>query len=438
MAQSYFLSKRTTSATFDLFVRQLPAARNYLVAAGLEDILGYVRSLRFGRDDISFLKKQRLFSCAFLKYLGNFQFSGDIWAMREGEVFFANEPVIRVTAPIIEGQLLESFFLNTVNLQTMLASKASRVVNAAGRRGVFDFSLRRTHGKSAALSAARSSYIAGAGGTSNCLAGTLYNIPVSGTMAHSFVVSFKSEKESFLAYSRAFPRRTILLVDTYDTKRGVLNAIDVGVSLKKSGYKLVGIRLDSGDIVAQSKYARRLLDKAGLAFVKIFASGSLDEYKIKKIIEEGGRVDNFGVGTNMGASVDAPSLDVIYKLGEVTDEAGEFLPTMKLSVGKVTYPGRKQVFRLRDRSSGFFARDILALEGEKVSGRPLLEKVISRGRVIYRPPSLGAIRDFSRRNLRLFPPALRRVDRAYQYPVVVSAKLKDLKAALTAQLSLRQ
>lgn len=438
MAQGYFFSRKSTSATFDLFVRQLPVNRAYLIAAGLQDILTYVRTLRFGPAEIAYLRKQRLFREAFLKYLANFKFSGDIWAMREGEIFFANEPVLRVTAPIIEGQILESFLLNTVNLHTMLASKASRVVNAAGGRGVFDFSLRRTHGPSAALAAARSSYIAGAGGTSNCLAGKIFDIPVVGTMAHSFVVSFESEKESFLAYAQAFPRRTILLVDTYDTKKGIASAIETGIVLKNSGYKLVGIRLDSGDITVLSKYARKRLDGAGLEFVKIFASGNLDERRIKKIVKEGGCVDHFGVGTNMGASVDAPSLDVIYKISEVIDRQGGSTPVMKLSAGKATYPGRKQVLRIADKKSGVFIKDILALDGEKVGGKPLLTKVVSGGKVIYRSPALGAIRNFSLKNLGNFSDGLRRIDGAFRYPVVISKELKDLKAALTAQLCLRQ
>ena len=382
MAQSYFLYKRDTFATFDLFVRELPRNRAYLVACGLEDVLNYIRGLKFSRQDLDYLSRQRLFSKSFLGYLGRFRFKGDIWAIEEGEIFFANEPIIRVTAPIIEAQIIESFLLNTINLQTMIASKASRVVSAAGTKGVYDFSLRRTHGQDAAIKVGRSSYICGFRGTSNVLSAKLYKIPAVGTMAHSFVMSFKHEMDSFLAYSNSFPEGTTLLVDTYDTKKGIENAIVIGLYLKERGHALRGIRLDSGDIVSLSKFARKRLDSAGLDDVKIFASGNLDEFKIKDLLERGARVDNFGVGTNMGTSIDAPCLDVIYKISEVTDESGKFMPTMKLSRGKVTYPGRKQVFRIQD-SKGIFIRDILGLEKEKIRGRPLLRKVVDKGRVIY-------------------------------------------------------
>ena len=338
MAQGYFVYKKDAFATFDLFVRALPKNRAYLVLCGLEEILGYLKNLRFSQEDIDYLSKQKLFSQDFLRYLANFRFSGCVWAMPEGTIFFAEEPVIRITAPIIEAQIIESFLLNTVNLETMVASKASRVVCAAGSKGVYDFSLRRTHGAGAGIKVGRATYIAGAKGTSNVLAGKLYKITIVGTMAHSFVMSFRQEMDSFLAYANTFPQATILLVDTYDTKKGIENAITLGLYLKEKGYRLQGIRLDSGNIVALSKLARKMLDRAGLRFVKILASGNLDEFKIEELLKKGARVDNFGVGTNMGSSVDAPSLDVVYKLSEVTDDYGRFSPTMKLSKAKVTYP----------------------------------------------------------------------------------------------------
>lgn len=437
MAESYLSYKRNAFATFDLFVREPPRNRAYLVACGLEDVLNYISDLRFSREDLEYLKRQNIFSADFLNYLSKFRFRGDIWAMPEGTVFFANEPIIRVTASIIEAQLIESFLLNTINLQSMIASKASRVVLAAEDRGVYDFSLRRTHGVSAGIKVARASFLAGFSGTSCVLAGKLYKIPITGTMAHSYVMSFKHELNSFLAYSSTFPERTTLLVDTYDTKKGIENAIRIGLYLKATKHRLQGIRLDSGDIVALSKLARRMLDKAGLNYVKIFASGNLDEFRLKELLAKGALVDNFGVGTNMGTSIDAPSLDVIYKISEVTDENGNFLPTMKLSKGKVTYPGRKQVFRIQDRKSRFI-KDILGLEKEKINGEPLLIKVVQKGRIIYRLPSLDKLRISVKNNLSKFPEAMKDVYSRYEYPVIISPQLKKLRRTLASQLEKRQ
>ena len=437
MAQSYFVYKKDTRATFDLFVRDMPQNRSYLVSAGLADILDYLKNLKFEPDDLNYLRSQRFFSASFLKYLSKFRFSGDIWAIPEGEIFFANEPALRITAPIIEAQIIESFLLNTINLQTMIASKASRVVNAAKGRKVYDFSLRRTHGTDAGLKVARSSYIAGCSGSSCVLAGKLYGIPVVGTMAHAFVMSFKEEIESFIAYANTFPSKTILLVDTYDTKKGVQNAVVTGLYLKEKGFSLQGIRLDSGDIASLSKLARSLLDKAGLRGVKIFASGNLDEFKINRLLLKGAKLDCFGVGTNMGTSSDAPSLDVIYKISEVTDESARFLPTMKLSKAKMTFPGRKQVFRIADKR-GRFIKDILALEKEKILGRPLLKKVIQAGRIVFNSPSIGVVRKSTQKILARFPEKIRDINAVYEYPVLISPGLESLRKKLSLQLEKRQ
>jgi len=437
MAQGYFVYKKDTFATFDLFVRELPENRAYLVFCGLEDILDYLKGLKFDKDDIDYLKKQKLFSPDFLKYLAGFKFSGDVWAMPEGTVFFNHEPVIRITAPIIEAQIIESFLLNTVNLQTMIASKASRVIYAAKDKGVYDFSLRRTHGSEAGIKVGRATYIAGARGTSNVLAGKLYKIPIAGTMAHSFVMSFRQEMDSFLAYANTFPRATTLLVDTYDTKKGIENAVTLGLYLKEQGYFLQGIRLDSGDIAALSKLARKMLDAAGLGFVKIFASGNLDEFKIKELLKEGAMVDNFGVGTNMGTSIDAPCLDVVYKLSEVTGEDGKFCPVMKLSKGKITYPGRKQVFRARGRS-GKFTKDIIGLEKEKINGKRLLIKVMEKGKLVYKPPSLEKIRKVLKDNFSGFPDGIKDTASRCSYTVAISPGLKKLSRDLSCQLTKRQ
>jgi nicotinate phosphoribosyltransferase len=435
MAECYFQDKIEATATFELFVRQLPGNRSFLMSAGLEDLLSFVRDLRFTPSDLKYLAGLKLFSRGFLKYLKDFKFTGDIWSMDEATVFFANEPLVRVTAPIIQAQLLEGFFLNTINLQTMIASKASRVVLSAKGRAVHDFSLRRAQGSDAGLKVARSAYIAGFSGTSNVLAGKSYGVPLSGTMAHSFVMAYESEIKSFQSYCRVFPSRAILLVDTYDTRAGLANAIKAGLELKKRGYALAGIRLDSGDIVSLSRLARKMLDKAGLKSTRVFASGNLDEFGIERIIKKGGRVDSFGVGTRMGTSSDAPWLDVNYKLSEITDKRGDFLPTMKLSRDKVTYPGRKQVFRVKDGNNRFI-KDIVALENEKIKGIPLLKPVILGGKRVAGFELLDDIRKRGRSELAGLPLALK-TNKAPKraYPVLISPELQELTDALFLKIN---
>jgi nicotinate phosphoribosyltransferase len=438
MAQGYWKAKKHGKlATFDLFVRQMPRDRGYLINAGLEDVLDYIENLKFSSEDIAYLQKQDLFSADFLDYLSRFKFRGDIWAMPEGEVFFANQPIIRVTAKIIEAQILESVLLNTVNLQAMIATKASRIVIAAKGKRVYDFSLRRTHGRDAALKAARSSYIGGFDGTSNVLAGKIYGIPIVGTMAHSYVMSFKKELDSFMSYAQVFPHKTILLVDTYDVRQGIAAAIKVGLMLKYQGHRLLGIRLDSGNLVSQSKIARKMLSDAGFPEVKIFASGNLDEYKIYELLRRGAIIDDFGVGTKMGVSQDAPFLDVIYKISEVMEEDGSFLPTMKLSQTKTTLPGRKQVYRI-ENSRGEFIKDILFLEGEKTKGRPLLKEVVCKGEIKYSKPTLNQIRDFTKRNLLALKAKYKKLVHPATYPVIVSPRLKHLMRHLSSQIKSRQ
>ena len=437
MAQAYFKYKRNTLACFDLFVRDLPLNRNYLLVSGLSDIIDFVSNLKFSKIALDYLKTKKLFSQDFLDYLKNFRFKGDLWALPEGELCFANEPILRVEANIIEAQILEGFLLNTINLQTMLASKASRIVIAAKDKQLYDFSLRRTQGQDAAIKAARCSYIAGFSGTSNVLAGFLYNIPVVGTMAHSFVMSFPKEIESFLAYSNCFPEKTILLVDTYNTEKGIKNAIKVGLQLKKRGFRLLGIRLDSGDIVSLAKKARQMLDRAGLNYVKILASGNLDEYKIEKILKSQPPIDSFGVGTHMGTSSDSPYLDVIYKLSQVSYDKKKFLPTMKLSQRKSNYPGRKQIYRIKDKD-GIFLRDILGLEEEKIKGIPLLRKVIDKGKIVYRSPNLEKIKEYALENLSYLSFSYKDINKKVVYPVIISKGLDKLTKDLRKNLKNRQ
>ncbi len=437
MAQVYFRRKRRTRATFDLTARRLPVNRSFLIAAGLHDILEYIRALRFTPDGLRYLRSLRIFSGEFLRYLAAFRFTGDIWAMPEGRVFFAGEPVVRVTAPVMEAQMIEGFLLNTINLQTMIASKAARVVQAAEDRAVYDFSLRRTHGADASVKAARSSYLAGCSGTSNVLAGRLYGIALSGTMAHSFVTAFGSEREAFRAYADVFRERTVLLVDTYNVGQGIRNAVRVGREMKKKGVSLMGIRIDSGDLIKAAGYARRCFDKAGLGHVKIMASGNLDERSIARIVAKGAPVDGFGVGTHMGTSSDAPVLDVIYKMSEVTDSAGRFVPVMKLSRAKATLPGRKQVYRV-SAPSGFFLKDIIALEKEKIPGTPLLVPVVQNGSVMYNIPKLEASRRRAAEDISSLPPGVRHIDGTIVYPVVLSTGLRNLRARLARALRARQ
>lgn len=437
MAEVYFRRKRHGRATFDLFARCLPRNRSFLLAAGLSDILDYIGDLRFRAEDLDYLRGLGLFSKEFLRYLRSFRFSGDIWAMAEGTVFFPNEPVLRVTAPIMEAQIIEGFLLNTINLQTMIASKAARVVLAARGRPVYDFSLRRTHGSDASLKVARSSYLAGFSGTSNVLAGKKYGIGLSGTMAHSFVMAFDSEWESFQAYAEVFPDRTILLVDTYDTRNGIRNAISAARRLSAKGHKLAGIRLDSGDLAAEAFEARKMLDSAGLKHAKIVGTGNLDERAISALIDKGAPIDSFGVGTHMGTSSDAPVLDVIYKMSEVTGDDGKFFPVMKFSKGKTTLPGRKQIYRVLGHGGGF-RRDIVGLEGEAVRGEKLLVPVVRKGRIIYKQPSLDRSRALAVESLARLPERLGSVKSAGHYSVTLSAKLSGLRARLAQGYPLRQ
>jgi nicotinate phosphoribosyltransferase len=435
MAESYYRHRFKAQATFDLFVRNLPKNRSYLLFAGLEDILRYLKNLKFTQDDLVYLERLG-FGQDFLTYLGKMRFHGDVWAMPEGSVFFPGESVVRITGSLIEAQMVESFLLNTVNLSTMVATKASRIVSAAHGRGVYDFSLRRTHGMDASLKAARSAFIAGCRGTSNVLAAKIYGIPVVGTMAHSYVMSFVKEKDAFRAFFEAFPDKCILLVDTYDTQEGIRNAILVAREFRSQGATLKGIRLDSGNILKLSKMARKMLDAAGMRDVRIFASGDLDEYKIDRLVRDGAPVNDFGVGTKMGASVDAPSLDVIYKIAEVTNEEGAFVPTMKFSEKKVTVPGRKQVFRIRDKK-GFYVRDVIGLEREDL-GEPMLKKVMQAGDVLIAPQPAAVIRETALKNLSFLKKSVKALHQPASFSVQTSAGLKTLIKDLSLKIKKRQ
>ena len=432
MCASYFDNKKFEPATFDLFIRRLPPNRSYFLFAGLEQVLLFLEKVRFTEEHIDFLKKQG-FKKEFLEYLKNFKFTGEVWSIPEGTIAFPNEPLIRVTAPIIEAQLIETFVLNTVNLQTTIATKASRVVTAAKGRTVIEFGLRREHGTDAGMKVARSSYIAGCNGTSNVLAGMKYDIPIFGTMAHSFIMLFEREIDSFRAFVKTFPDKSTLLIDTFDDIKGAEKAAIVAKELEEKGFKLGGVRLDSGDLAQLSKKVRELLDKNDLKNVKIFASGDLDEYKVEELLKEGAKIDAFGVGTKMGTSADRPYVDIIYKLSEKTNEKGKLSPVMKLSKGKTTLPGRKQVFRFKDEKSSF-VKDVIALEDEKIDGEPLLVKVMEKGRIVYDLPSLEEIRKRTLESLSRFPEKYKKLKGAPHYPVELSLELKKLMKELKGKL----
>ncbi len=433
MCASYFDNNKLEPATFDLFIRRLPENRSYFLFAGLEQALLFLENVKFTEKHLSYLQKQG-FNKQFLNYLRNFKFTGEVWAAPEGTVAFPCEPLIRVTAPIIEAQLIETFLLNTVNLQTTIATKASRVVNAAKGKTVIEFGLRREHGIDAGMKVARCSYIAGCQGTSNVLAGLTYGIPVFGTMAHSFVMSFEKEIDAFRAFARTFPSKSTLLIDTYDELAGAEKAAVVAKELEKAGCKLGGVRLDSGDLAQASKKIRALLDEKGLRYVKIFASGDLDEYRIAELLSKGAEIDAFGVGTRMGTSADKPYVDVIYKLCETTSAKGDFSPIMKLSEGKATLPGRKQVFRFKGKK-GFFAKDMIALADEKMEGEPLLAKVMENGKITRALPSLGEIRAAASENLSKLPEKYKKLTSAPAYPVELSRALEDLIKRLRRKLT---
>jgi len=432
MCAGYFDNKRNELATFDLFIRKLPPNRSYFVFAGLEQALLFLKKMEFSSEQINYLRTGG-FKEDFLNYLKAFRFGGEVWAVLEGTVVFPNEPLIRITAPIIEAQLVESFLLNTVNVQTMIATKASRVVNAAQGRAVIEFGLRRTHGTDAGMKAARCSYITGCTGTSNVLAGMKYGIPIFGTMAHSFVMFFDNEIEAFRVFAKTFPKASTLLIDTFDDIKGAENAAVVAKELEKKGFRLSGVRIDSGDLAEISKKVRALLDEKGLNHVKIFASGDLDEYKIVELLRKGAKIDSFGVGTRMNTSEDRPYVDIIYKLCEKLDKTGRFVPTMKLSQGKITLPARKQVFRIQD-SSGSFVKDIIALHDEKVEGKPLLVKVMDKGEIVYNLPTLGQIRKRALKQLSKLPEKYKRLKNAPSYPVELSPRLKKMLKELTSEL----
>ena len=428
MAQAYFREQRLGAATFSLFIRSYPANRSYFVAAGLRDVLDYLENLSFDNVALDYLAAQGFFTDDFLHYLSDLKFTGDVWAIPEGRLFFKDEPVLEITAPVIQAQIAETFVINQIHLQSLIASKAARCFHAAAGRTVVDFALRRTHGSDAGMKVARASYLAGFAGTSNVMAGKDYGIPIVGTMAHSFVMSFENEIDAFRAYARCFPSGTILLIDTYDTLAGAHNAAMVGREMAERGAKLIGVRLDSGDLPAQARAVRKILDNAGLEQTKILGSGGLDEYDLAAYSAEQVPFDSYGVGTKMGTSADAPWTDISYKMVEY---AGR--PVQKLSTGKISWPGKKQIFRqLNDRRK--LRKDVLGLRDEKLAdSEPLLEKVMENGRALKTPPLTMSRERFLDEFNRL-DHAVKAVSNPATYPIEYSDALRELQRHVDAAI----
>ena len=434
MAQAFFRQGMSATATFSLFIRTYPPNRAYFVSAGLEDVLGYLSNLNFSGRAIDYLRATDIFSDDFLEYLPNVRFTGSVRAIPEGRLYFTDEPAVEVTAPIIEAQLAETFIINQVNLQSMLATKAARCVWAAQGRGIADFASRRTQGTDAALKMARASYIAGFNSTSNVLAASLYGMPPAGTMAHSFVEAFATELDAFRAYAESFPDRTTLLIDTYDTIAGAWNAVQVAKEMEAAtgpdatGGKLVAVRLDSGDFDELSRKVRRILDDSGLDYVKILASGGLDEYELETLVKAGAPIDLFGVGTKAGVSADAPWSDMAYKL-----VCFDGRPVMKLSTGKVSLPGAKQVYRTRD-SGGMFARDIIALDDEDLpGGLPVLQEVMKDGERTGPAATLEEIRGRFQEDFAALDERFKALNNPPRYPVGISGRLERLTSDVREQ-----
>lgn len=431
MAQSYFQNKKFEPATFSLFIRSYPPNRGYFVSAGLEDVLGFLEGFSFDGEAIDYLNSTRMFATDFLDFLKGLRFTGEVWAIPEGRLFFKDEPVLEITAPIIEAQIVETFAINQINLQTLIATKAARCVHAAGGRLLVDFSLRRTHGVDAGMKVARSSYLAGFSGTSNVLAGSRYGIPIVGTMAHSFVSSFEREIDAFRSFAQSFPENSILLIDTYDPLAGARKAVEVAREMAAKGQRLRGVRIDSGNLSALARAVRRILDDAELEEVKIIGSGGLDEYDLAALAEANAPYDSYGVGTKMGVSGDAPWFDTAYKLVEHNGR-----PVLKLSTGKVSLPARKQLFRFVD-ARGRLQKDIIGLRSEGLAdAEPLLRKVMEDGKAKKPYPALNEIREKFLDEFRRLDDDVKAIRNPSVYPVGLSPQLKKLKDEIEQQLAL--
>ena len=422
MIQAYLDHGDTDTAVFELFVRSLPARRGFLMAAGLEQALDCLENLRFSAQEIAWLKSTGRFHQNLLDYFAALRFTGDVDAMPEGTVFFANEPILRLTAPLPQAQLVESRLINILHYQVLIAAKAARNVLAAPGKLLVDFGMRRAHGAEAGLMAARASYVAGFAGTATVLAGEQFGIPLFGTMAHSFIEAFSDESEAFETFARTRPDNVVLLLDTYDSEAAARKVVALAPRLKQAGIAIRGVRLDSGDLIALSKSVRAILDAGGLKDTTIFVSGGLDEDSLLAFAKAGAPIDGIGIGTAMTTSSDVPAIDCVYKLQEYAGIARR-----KRSENKATWPGRKQVWR-RYGADGRMAGDILALEGHAKAGEPLLQRVMHDGRRLQPAESLDAIRARVKLDLERLPEPLRKLQAGTIYPVAVAEDLVTLAA----------
>ena len=428
MMQAYLDHGDTGTAVFEFFMRKLPARRGFLLTAGLEQALDFLETLRFSPEDLAWLRESGRFGKGMLDYLAALRFNGDVHAMPEGTVFFADEPILRITAPLPLAQLIETRLINIVHFQCLVASKAARMMLAAPGKLMVDFGLRRAHGAEAGVMAARASYIAGFAGTATVLAGELYGIPIFGTMAHSFVQAHDDEAAAFELFAQSRPENLTLLIDTYDTEAGARKVVALAPRLAARGIKIGAVRLDSGDLAALSKSVRRILDQGGLNDVRIFASGGLDEDSVAAMLHAGAPIDGFGMGTSLTTSSDVPALDCVYKLQEY---AG--LARRKQSTGKATWPGRKQVWRRYD-ADGRMRGDILSLEDEAQEGEPLLQMVMQGGKRMAASPALADIRTRAAGELARLPAPLRRLEGAAPYPVEIGEALRRMAGDVDRRL----
>lgn len=457
MANGYFrYNLKDTVATFDMFFRKVPDNGGFAIMCGLQQVIEYLTNLKFTDEDISYLRSKYIFSEEFLQYLKNFEFSCDVYAVEEGTPIFPNEPIVTVTGPVIQAQFVETAILLYINHMSLIATKANRIVRASGGRAIMEFGARRAQGGDAAIYGARAAYIGGCAGTSNVISDCMFDIPAMGTMAHSWVQLFDSEEDAFRAYAETYPSNCVLLVDTYNTiKSGVPNAIKVfNEVLVPNGYRPKGIRIDSGDIAYLSKKARVMLDEAGFEDCSICASNSLDEYIIRDLLEEGAKIDNFGIGEKLITASSEPVFGGVYKLAAV-EKNGKFVPRIKISdnVSKITTPCQKELWRLYDKESGKAIADVLTLLGENIDDtKPytifdpdntwkkkeltnfnavkLRKQIFSKGKCVYTSPSVKEIKSHCEQQLQTLWSEVTRFDNPHKYYVDLSKRLWDIKHAL--------
>ncbi len=429
MLSGYFRENMRERAVFEFFARRMPPHRHFLMAAGLEQAIEFLEGLSFSPEDLDWVHRSGFFDESFIEELRQLKFTGDVYAMPEGTVFFPDEPILRVEAPLPEAQLVESRLINILHFQTVIASKAVRCVLAAPDKMLVDFGMRRAHGGEAAVLAARASFLAGFTGTATVLANKLYGIPVFGTMAHSYVQAHAKERDAFLSFAAAQPQNVVLLIDTYDVKRAAEEVARIAPELKRHDIAIKAIRLDSGDLAADAKMVRKILDQGGLRDTEIFISSSLDEHVISEFLSSGAPMDGFGVGTRLDTSADAPYLDCAYKLQEYAGVARR-----KRSHGKATWPGRKQVFRQYDEA-GQCCGDTVALDDEDLVGKPLLVPVMRAGRRIGQAVTLDEARKRASSELQSLPEPLRQLDGRGEYPVDITPKIRALASELDRQIS---